>query len=398
MTSIISEKDTFNIPLSVPVFLGNEWKYIKDCLDTGWVSSVGSYVNRFEETVADYVGSKNAVAVVNGTSALHVSLIVCNVQPNDEVIVPTLTFIAPVNAVRYCGAYPVFMDCVADTLCLDVQKVSDFLNNECQKRKDGYTYNKKTKRRVKAIIPVHIFGYPVDMDNLVKISNSHNIYIIEDATESIGSEYKGTKTGSFGRIGCFSFNGNKIITTGGGGMVVTSDDRIAKRIMHLTTQAKKDSFEYDHDEIGYNYRLTNIQAAMGVAQMEQLDVFIDIKRKNALLYKELLSEIEEIEFLWEKPWAKGNFWFYTVKVPKAHKKSLIDYLISRNIQVRPVWKPIHTLLMYKDCQVHKIESAMNIYDTVFNLPCSVSLKEDEITFVCKNIKDFFVKTEKRGIV
>lgn len=281
-----------HIPLSVPEISGNEWKYVKDCLDTGWVSSVGNYVTRFEEMVAHYVGTKYAVATVNGTSALHVSLIACEIQPNDEVIVPTLTFIAPANVIRYCNAYPVFMDCDADTLCINIQKVTDFITKEYEQRDDGYTYNKKTNRRIKAIIPVHIFGHPSDMDGLLEVCRGKNIDIIEDATESLGSEYKGQKTGSFGKIGCFSFNGNKIITTGGGGMIVTNDESIAKRIRHLTTQAKSDPFEYDHDEIGFNYRLTNVQAAMGVAQMERLDEFIAFKRKNYVIYKEMFSRAE----------------------------------------------------------------------------------------------------------
>lgn len=379
------------IALSEPEISGNEWKYIKECLDTGWVSSAGSYVSRFEEMVADYAGAKHAVAAVNGTSALHISLLTCNVKPDDEVIVPTLTFIAPVNTVRYCNAAPVFMDCDPNTLCMDVQKASDFISKKCEQKRNGYTYNKETGRRVKAAIPVHIFGHPVDMDPLLEVCRKNNIDVIEDATESLGSEYKGASTGSFGRIGCFSFNGNKIITTGGGGMIVTSDEDIAKRARHLTTQAKKDPFEYDHDEIGYNYRLTNIQAAMGVAQMERIDEFIGIKRRNASLYKELLSDINGIRFLWEMPWAKSNFWFYTIKAPKEHRMPLMKHLLSKDIQVRPVWKLIHTLPMYKEHQAYEIQNAIQIYETSLNLPCSVGLKKNQIEFVSENIHYYFSK-------
>ena len=389
MTSIISDKKLNVIPLSEPVIAGNEWKYIKECLDTGWVSSVGSYVNRFEKMVAEYVGCKYGIAVVNGTSALHLSLLVCDVKSGDEVIVPTLTFVATANVVRYCGADPVFIDCDQETLCLDVEKLKSFLEMECTRKNDGYTYNKVSGRRIKAIIAVHIFGNPVEMDDLVGLCQLYNIDILEDATESLGSEYKGKKTGSFGKLACLSFNGNKIITSGGGGMVVTNDECLAEKVKHLSTQAKTDSIEYDHDEIGYNYRLTNIQAAMGVAQMEKLDEFISVKRKNALLYRELLSELEGIGFVWEKQWSKSNFWFYTIKVSKVHKKPLVDYLISKNIQVRPIWKPIHTLLMYEGCQAYKIQSTLNIYDTAFNLPCSVSLKEHDIGFIVENIKHYF---------
>ena len=389
MTSTISDNRLNVIPLSEPVITGNEWKYIKECLDTGWVSSVGSYVNRFEKKVAEYVGCKYAIAVVNGTSALHLSLLVCDVKSGDEVIVPTLTFVATVNVVKYCGADPLFIDCDQETLCLDVKKLKLFLEMECTRRNDGYTYNKESGRRIKAIMVVHIFGHPAEMENIIGLCQLYNIDIVEDATESLGSEYKGQKTGSFGKLACLSFNGNKIITSGGGGMVVTNDECLAEKVKHLSTQAKTDSIEYDHNEIGYNYRLTNIQAAMGVAQMERLDTIIVTKRKNALRYQNLFSGSNGIEFLWEKPWVKSNFWFYTINVLKDHKKLLVDYLISRNIQVRPLWKPIHTLPMYVGCQEYKIESALNVHYTALNLPCSVSLKENDIDFIVENIKYYF---------
>lgn len=377
------------ISLSEPEISGNEWKYIKECLDTGWVSSAGKYVNKFEKMTADYVGTKYAVAVVNGTAAIHLSLLTCDVKPDDEVIVPTLTFIAPVNTVRYCNAVPVFMDCEPETLCIDVQKTSDFISKKCEQRRDGYTYNKGTGRRIKAVIPVHIFGHPVDMNPLLEVCKRNNIDIIEDATESLGSEYKGKKTGSFGAAGCFSFNGNKIITTGGGGMVVTNNGNIAKKVRHLSTQAKKDNFEYDHDEIGYNYRLTNMQAAMGLAQMERIQEFVNIKRRNASIYSALLSEVKDVKFLWENAQVKSNFWFYTIKVAKKHKKKLINYLLSKNIQVRPVWKLIHTLPMYKGSQTYRIENAVKAYETCINLPCSLSLGKKEIEYVAGNIRDYF---------
>ncbi|BCB96340.1 aminotransferase DegT [Dissulfurispira thermophila] len=379
----------WKIPLSEPEISGNEWKYIKECLDTGWVSSVGDYVEKFEKMLASYSGTGYAVATVNGTSALHISLVACGISPGDEVIVPALTFIAPVNAVRYCGAYPVFMDCDKDTLCIDVKKISEFIKNECKQGKDGFTYNRKSGRKVKAIIPVHIFGHPADMDPLLEVSKKYNIHVIEDATESLGSEYKGKRTGSFGRIGCFSFNGNKIITTGGGGMVVTNDKRLSERIRHLCTQAKKDPLEYYHNEIGYNYRLTNIQAAMGVAQLERIQEFVNTKRKNASIYSDLLSEIKDVKFLWENKQVKSNFWFYTIKVAKRHKKKLIKYLLSRNIQVRPVWKLIHTLPMYKNSQTYRIENAVKAYETCINLPCSVNLTSRDIVIVVENIKNYF---------
>lgn len=377
------------IPLSVPFLEGNEWRYLKECLDTGWVSSLGSFVDRFQEQASGYIGVKYGVAMVNGTSALHLSLIACDVRPDDEVIVPTLTFIAPVNVVKYCRAHPVFMDCDPKTLCIDVDKVTDFMDKECSQGPDGFMYNRKTERRVKAIIPVHVFGHPADMDVLISLSKKYNISLIEDASESLGSEYKGKKTGSLGAVGCFSFNGNKIITAGGGGMIVTNSHALAQRMRHLSTQAKKDPLEYDHDEVGYNYRFTNIQAALGVAQMERIDEFVDIKRENARRYRDLLSEVGQVDFIWEEPWAKSNFWFYTIKVPQGHRRPLIKYLLSRNIQVRPVWKLIHTLSMYQDCQVYAIENAARAYERCINLPCSVNLKQEEIEFVAESIKNYF---------
>ncbi|MBT6561484.1 MAG: LegC family aminotransferase [Candidatus Scalindua sp.] len=377
------------IPLSEPLISGNEWKYIKDCLDTGWVSTVGAYVTRFEEALAGYIGTKYAVATVNGTSALHVSLIACGVQPNDEVLVPALTFISPVNVIHYCNAYPVFMDCNTDTLCIDVQKVVDFIRKECELRSNGYAYNKETNRRVKAVIPVHIFGHPTDMDMLLDVCVENNIDIIEDATESLGSEYKGEKTGSFGKAGCFSFNGNKIITAGGGGMVVTDDDDLSNKIRHLTTQAKRDSFEYDHDEVGYNYRLNNIQAAMGVAQMEKIDEFVQVKRENANYYIELLANIKGLGFLRETEWAKSNYWLFTIKVPQEHKKPLIDHLLSENIQARPIWKLIHSLPMYSGFQSYQIERAVDAYESCISLPSSVNIKQSEIEYIVNHIAKYF---------
>jgi perosamine synthetase len=377
------------IPLSEPFINGNEWKYVKDCLDTGWVSSVGSYVSRFEELVASYLGTESAIATVNGTSALHISLLACGVQNGDEVIVPTLTFIAPVNTVRYCGAEPIFMDCDPQTLCIDVGKAIAFIKNHTTLKKDGFTYNNNTRRRIKAIIPVHIFGHPVDMDDLIDVCAKRKITPVEDATESVGSEYKGRKTGVLGLLGCLSFNGNKIITTGGGGMVVTKDKNLGEKIRHLTTQAKRDPIEHDHDAIGYNYRLTNIQAAVGVAQMERIDEYKKKKRRNALLYKNLFSKLEGVEFLWEKPWANSNFWFYTIKVPKKYKLSLMNYLVTNNIQVRPIWKLIHTLPMYRNCQIFEIHHAMEAYDRCINLPCSVNLAEEDLKYVVEKVKEFF---------
>ena len=377
-----------NIPLSIPVIQGNEWKYVKECLDTGWVSSVGKFVNKFEKSVAEYTGCHYAVSTVNGTAALHVSLIAIGITAGDEVIVPSLTFVATANAVRYCGAEPVFVDCDKETLCIDTDKLREFLEEKTYSA-DNITYNKETKRPIRAIIPVHIFGHPADMDPLCDLADKYNITVIEDAAESLGSEYKGRGMGSFGSIGCVSFNGNKIITSGGGGMVVTNDKSLAAEIKHLTTQARSDEMEYDHDKIGYNYRLTNIQAAIGLAQIEQLDEFVDSKRRHAAAYTEMLSPVTEVHVFGEQSWAKSNFWYITIKVPANHKKPLMEFLSSKGIQSRPLWKPLHTLPMYGNSTQYKITNAVDAYNTCINIPSSVTLTNEEIKYIVENITGYF---------
>jgi len=268
------------VPLCVPEIRGNEWRYVKECLDTGWVSSVGAFVERFEKDMARQAGARHAVAAVNGTAALHVALLVAGVKPDDEVLVSTLTFIAPANAVRYAGAWPVFIDAEPDYWQMDPQRVADFLEKECRLEK-GELRNRSTGRRVKAIIPVHILGHPVNIKPILELARKFSLLVIEDATESLGAKYEGRPTGSLADMACFSFNGNKIITTGGGGMITTDNEAWARRAKYLTTQAKDDPVEYIHNEIGYNYRLTNMQAAMGCAQLEQLDDYVVKKRHIA---------------------------------------------------------------------------------------------------------------------
>lgn len=381
------------IPLSEPSLSKNEWLYVKQCLDSGWVSSAGPFIGRFETTVRNYISTSHAVAVVSGTAALHLSLRIAGVSLDDEVLVPTLSFIAPANAIRYCGAHPIFFDCDKKTLCLDVNSVRSFLYDECTRANDGSIRNKKSGRRIAAVIAVHIFGHPVDMDPLKDICRDLNLSCIEDACESLGSKYKGRYTGTLGDIGCFSFNGNKIVTTGGGGVIVTNRADWARLARHLSTQAKKDGIEYDHDDIGYNYRMTSIQAALGVAQMERLNRFIIVKRKNAELYNSLLSTLNDIEFVGEESWAECNRWFYTIRVPRDVKERLLMHLIKNEIQVRPVWKLIHTLPMYHDCCTYTtLEVARGAYDECINLPCSVSLTEENIETVTGAIRTFFSTT------
>jgi perosamine synthetase len=384
----ISEMDF--ILLHEPVINGNEWNYVKECLDTGWVSSAGKYVDLFEEKICEYTGAKHAVACVNGTSALHISLLLAGVESGDEVLVPTLTFIAPINTVRYLNAYPVFMDCEKSFFNVDVDKVIQFCEEECEF--DGkFLINKKTNRKVKAVIPVHVFGNPCEMNKLIELSAKYNLKIIEDATESLGSKYKEKFTGTLGDLGCYSFNGNKIITTGGGGMIVTNNSEYAEKAKYLSTQAKNDPVYYVHDGIGYNYRMSNVTAAIGCAQLEKIDEFINIKRKNAETYKQLLRDVEGIEFVTNEPKnCSSNFWFYTILVNEKKyglsRDELIKKLNNSKIQARPVWKLNHQQKPFTEFQSYKIENAISVAETAVNVPSSVSLIESEIEYISKIIK------------
>ncbi len=368
------------IPLSVPEMRGNELAYLRECIETNWVSYVGPFVTRFEDRMAKYVGTSHAVATNSGTAALHVALLVAGVKPGDEVLVPDLTFIAPANAIRYAGAFPVFVDVTPDHWQMDAGKVAEFLGKECR-ADGGRLRNHRTGRPVTAIMPVHLLGHPVDMQPIVDAARSHNLRVIEDATETLGGKYRGTMVGSLGDISCFSFNGNKIITTGGGGMLNTSNEEWARRAKYLTTQAKDDPIEYVHHEIGYNYRLTNLQAAVGAGQMENLDDYIRIKRDIAARYAKGLADVPGLTLPQEAPWAFSTFWLYTLLVDEARygmdSRALQRALADRNIQTRPLWAPIHEQRPYRDCQAYRIETAPHIHRRALSLPCSVGLREDD---------------------
>ena len=369
------------IPLCVPEIRGNEWKYVKECLDTNWVSSGGGFVDRFEKELAAYVGTKYAIATVNGTAALHIALIVAGVEPDDEVLIPALTFIAPANATRYIGAWPVFIDVEPEYWQIDPEKVVDFLEKGCRWR-HGILVNKATRRRVKAILPVHILGHPVDMDPLLDVALKYKLVVIEDATESLGAKYKGRMVGHLGDIACFSFNGNKILTTGGGGMLVTDNEAWAQKAKYLTTQAKDDPVEYVHNEIGYNYRLTNLQAAMGCAQLEQLTEYIAAKRRIARTYCEQLSTVEGIQPMSEAPWAASIFWLYTILVDGAKygqdSRQLMQTLGKRGIQTRPLWQSLSDSSAHKHCVKYRVTVAPELQQKGLSLPSSVGLtKEDQ---------------------
>jgi perosamine synthetase len=376
------EPDALNkegyIPLCVPEIQGNEWKYIKECLDTGWVSSVGSFVDRFESDLAAYVGARHAVATVNGTAALHTALLVAGIRPDDEVLVSTLSFIAPANAIRYAGGWPVFIDAEPDYWQMDPQKVIDFLEQKCSWKK-GELRNNTTGRRMKAILPVHILGHPVDMGPIVEIARKYEIAVIEDATESLGARYKDRLVGTLGDIGCFSFNGNKIITTGGGGMLVTDNEVWADTARYLTTQAKDDPVEYVHKNIGYNYRLTNIQAAMGCAQLEKLDEYIALKRSIAHTYSREFESLAGIYTMSEAAWASSIFWMYTILVDEKEyglsSRELLHNLDKHGIQTRPLWQPLHLSQIYLGAQITPCAVAERLNMEALSLPCSVGLND-----------------------
>jgi len=382
------------IPLSVPSIQGKEWKYIKECLDTEWVSSAGKYVDIFEQRICEFTGAKYAVACVNGTAALHISLLIAGVKSDDEVIVPTLTFISPINVVRYSNAHPVFMD-ADDFYNIDIEKTVQFIKEETI-FKDGFTYNRKTNRKISAIIPVHIFGNAVDMEKLVPICKERNIKIIEDACESLGTIYNkgkhaGKHTSTIGDLGCLSFNGNKIITTGGGGMILTNNDEYFRKAKYLTTQAKEDEVRYIHNEIGYNFRLTNIQAALGVAQLEQLLEYLKTKKKNYQLYKEEIDKIPGLHLAETPNYADNNHWMYALQIDKdlysKDKEQLMTYLSENQIQTRPVWYLNHLQKPYKNCQNYKIEKAIQLLEKTLNIPCSINLSIKQIMEIIEILKD-----------
>lgn len=372
------------IPLSVPNLKGRELEYVTNAIETEWVSSAGKYITDFEEKIAEYVKVENTVACQSGTAGLHLALRVCDIHQGDEVVVPTLTFIAAVNPVKYVGAEPIFMDC-DDSLNMDAGKLKRFCEEECE-FDNNRLVNKKTGKQIKAIIVVHVFGNMADMEAIMEIAQRYQLKVIEDATEALGTyviegKYKDSYAGTIGDIGVYSFNGNKIITTGGGGMIVSRNKEYMDKCRYLSTQAKDDDLYFVHDEIGYNYRMTNLQAALGLAQLEQLESFIKNKKINYFEYKKL--GINLIDF---KDEIRPNYWFYSYLTEDRDK--LLNYLNEEGIQVRPIWKLIHTLKPYKECQSYKIEKAEYYYNNVLNLPCSSNLLTKDVGIVVNVIKDF----------
>jgi len=362
------------IPLHEPRFIGNEKKYLNECIDSTFVSSVGKFVDEFEEMVARFSGAKYAVATSNGTSALHIGLKLVGVDGSCEVITQPLTFIATVNAISYCNAKPIFVDVDRETLGLSPSKLKEFLEEFTILNENGECINKSTNKIIKACIPMHTFGHPCKIDEIVEICDSYNIAVVEDAAESLGSYHKGKHTGSFGKVGVFSFNGNKIITAGGGGMLVTDDEQLAKKAKHITTTSKvPHPYEYIHDEIGYNYRLTNLAAALGVAQMENIQLFIDKQRYLAKKY-EVFFKDTNIEFIKEPKDSKSNYWLNTVILKdRQTRDEFLKYTNDNGIMARPIWRLMNKLDMFKGAQTGNMDNSKWLEDRVVNISSSVIL-------------------------
>ncbi|MCY6483568.1 LegC family aminotransferase [Clostridium aestuarii] len=364
------------IPLCIPETRGNEWKYVKECIDTNWVSSVGSYVDLFEEKFAEYVKAEKAVVTMNGTAALQLALITLGIGEKDEVIVPSMTFISPVNTIKYVGAVPVFCDVCRDTFVMDAEKIEELITP-----------------KTKAIIPVHIYGHPVDMDKVMKIAEKYNLYVIEDATEALGSTYKGKMAGTIGHIGTYSFNGNKLITTGAGGMLVSDNLEYGKRAKYLSNQTKTilDNKGCYHEEVGYNFRMPNLLAAFGAAQLENVEEYLKTKRENAAYYNQLLKGVKGITISSEKECVKNCYWLYSVLVEDDYgisRDELIAKFEQEEIQTRPFFMPVHEMPPYKECKHGDMSVTKEICSRGINLPSSVSLTKKQIEAVCNVIKKY----------
>lgn len=383
------------IPLSIPNFEGNERKYVDDALDQGWVSTGGAYITKLEEKLADFLNVEKTAAVQSGTSALHLSLIACGVQPGDMVIVPTLTFIAAVNPVRYQFAEPVFMDC-DDSLCMDPQKLRRFCESECV-MENGQLKHKSTGKNVKAVVVVHVFGNMADMESIMDIAQEFHLKVIEDATEALGTQYtngrySGKFAGTIGDFGAYSFNGNKIITTGGGGAVTAKDPAEVEHLKYLSTQAKDDPHFYVHNEIGYNYRMTNLQAALGVAQMEELPEFIHRKQENYRFYQQLLQGFLNVTLFSFREGTSSNKWFYSLKLnmEKLQTKKMgdvITMLQECGVQTRAIWGLIHEQLPYQNAIAYEMEKAPYYSQCILNIPSSTQITADDIRFVVEKVKE-----------
>lgn len=367
------------VALHEPSFKGNELAYVKECIDTGWVSSAGSYVDRFENKLAAYTGTKHAVVVSNGTSGLHVALQLVGVKPGDEVLIPALSFVATANAVSHCGAHPHFVDIDRETLGVGVGTLSEYLGQIAEAR-DGACFNKHTGRRIAALVPMHTFGHPVDMPALLGLAARHGIEVVEDAAESLGSWIGDRHTGTFGRCGVLSFNGNKIVTTGGGGAIITDDAALAKRAKHLTTTAKvPHPWAFFHDEVAYNYRMPNLNAALGCAQLEQLDGFVSAKRELNRRYLTAFHDVSGVTLFVERSGTRANYWLQTLVLDPAfagQRDAILGATNAAGQMTRPVWQLLNTLPMYSACEAMKLPVSEDLAQRIINLPSSPRLVQD----------------------
>ena len=374
--TVTGESGTTPVALHEPFFDGNEWRYVKECLDSNYVSSVGKFVNQFEHELADYTGAKYAVAVVNGTAALHVTLLLAGVQRDDEVLIPSLTFIATANATAYIGATPHFVDCNERTLGVDPHALRGYLK-KCTEIRNKTCININTGRVIRALVPMHTFGHPADIEGLMAVAHDFHLALIEDAAESLGSRVNGRHTGTFGLMGALSFNGNKVITTGGGGAILCNDEQLARNARHLTTTAKlPHRWAYSHDQIGFNYRMPNINAALGCAQLEQLDSFLIAKRALFEKYKTAFADIEEDKLVQEPNHCTSNYWLQTLLLNKA-QANLRDIILNtshdQGLLLRPAWQLLHTLPSYQHCPHMPLTVAKSLEQRIINLPSSVNL-------------------------
>jgi len=366
------------IPLSVPNLAGNEWLYVKDCLDTNWVSSAGAYVGRFEAACADFCGAKYAVAMASGTAALHTALLLAGAAPGKRAFLPNITFVATANSVAYTGATPVLVDVDARTWQMDLDVLEGHLA--------------EVAREGDILLPVHVLGNMCDMPRLMALAQQYGLQVVEDATESMGTTLNGQQAGTFGQMGCLSFNGNKIMTTGGGGMLLTQDAGVAARARHLSTTAKTDPVAYTHDEVGYNYRMVNLLAALGLAQIEQMPAFLAKKRAISLYYREALAGIGDVRFQETACAAdvaiQPNEWLFTIAT--AHQPALMAHLGARGMQTRPLWAPMNRLPMFEACEyLSEYDCAATVHATCLSLPCSTGITDQELAAVVAGIKSYF---------
>ena len=363
------------VPLHAPLFIGNEKKYLEECIDTTFVSSVGKFVDRFEADMAAYTGATKAVVCVSGTNALHMAMMLAGVERDDEVLTQALTFIATCNAISYISAHPVFIDVDMETLGLSPKSVKDWLIKNAEVR-NGTCYNKHSGRRVKACVPMHTFGHPVKIDELAAVCEEWHLELVEDAAESIGSLYKGRHTGTFGKVGAISFNGNKTITTGGGGMLLFQDEELGTLAKHLTTQAKvPHRWAFVHDHIGYNYRMPNINAALGCAQLENIDRYVADKRETAAIYADFFKNIPDITFFTEPENCRSNYWLNVVMLKdKTAQQEFLEYTNDHGVMTRPVWELMNRLEMFKHCETDGLKNTEWLADRIVNIPSSVRLK------------------------